>query len=148
MEETTEAANDSLFNFEVLSYRSYEKDTHTVMNLNIEMSLDRIELERRAYTFLDVLSDCGGIQAVLISFLSGFLSIINYSHFDSYMASRLFKIKKDDADSVQYKSYFDRSNFFFPPKTGNIKTCYMNEMPKCMVCCKRDRKQKGIHKSI
>ena len=110
--------------------------------------MDRIELERRAYTFLDVLSDCGGIQAVLISLLSGFLSVINYSHFDSYMASRLFKIKKEDADTVQYKSYFDKSNFFFPPKTGNIKACYMNHMPKCAVCCKKDRKQRGIHKSI
>ena len=100
MEEATEDSNDSLFALEAGPYRSYEKDTTTIMNLNIEMSLDKIELERRAYTFLDLLSDCGGVQSILISILSGFLSIINYSHFDSYMASRLFKIKKEDADTV------------------------------------------------
>ena len=76
------------------------------------MSLDKIEIERTAYTFLDVLSDCGGIQAILVSLLQGYLYILNYNHFDTFMASRLFKLKKEDDSKVDYKSYFDRSNFF------------------------------------
>ena len=31
------------------------------MNINIEMSLDKVDIERENYSFLDVLSDAGGI---------------------------------------------------------------------------------------
>ena len=82
------------------------------MNINIEMSLDKLDIERENYSFLDVLSDAGGIQTIFISFFSGILALINYKNFDTFMASRLFKIKKEDADTTEYKSYFDKSNYF------------------------------------
>ena len=64
------------------------------------------------------------------------------------MASRLFKLKKEDADTVEYKSYFDKSNFFQPSKCGNIRIYCMENLPKCLVCCKRNRRQQGIKNSI
>ena len=118
------------------------------MNISAEMSLDKIEIERSAYTFLDLLSDVGGINAILISIFAGFLSIINYNHFDSFMASRLFKLKKEDADTVFYKNYFDRSNFFKPSKLTNILDYLMDSLPQCLVCCKRNRDQEGLRMAI
>ena len=106
--------------------------------------MDRIEIERTAYTILDVLSDCGGILAILISIFQGFIYVINYNHFDTFMASRLFKLKKEDDNQVDYKSYFDRSNFFTPSKCGNIRAYFMDCLPKRCVCCKRTRKELGI----
>lgn len=64
------------------------------------------------------------------------------------MASRLFKLQKEDADSGNYKSFFDRSNFFQPSKCGNIRFYFMDCLPKKCVCCKRNRKEIGIQKSI
>ena len=45
-----------------------------------------------------MLSDIGGIEAILISFITFFLSFWNYKHFDSYMVEHLYKIgfRKED----------------------------------------------------
>ena len=74
--------------------------------------------------------------------------MINYNHFDTFMASRLFKLKKEDDNSVDYKSYFDRSNFFTPSKCGNIRAYFMDCCPARCVCCKKSRKELGIKNSI
>ena len=79
--------------------RSYEKEENTIMNLNIEMNLDKIAIERHGYTFLDMLSDCGGVQSILVSMFSCSLIILNHEHFDTFMASKLFKIKKKEKDA-------------------------------------------------
>ena len=57
-------------------------------------------------------------------------------------------MKKEDADKVEYKSHFDRSNFFEPSKCGNARLFVMDTLPKKLVCCKKTRKQKGIQKAI
>ena len=77
------------------------------MNINVEMSLDKVDIERENYSFLDVLSDAGGIQSIFITTFSVIISLLNYKYFDTYMASRLFKIKKEDADIRDYRSYFE-----------------------------------------
>ena len=80
--------------------RSYEKDYYTIMNLNIELNLDRFFIVREPDTYIDVLADLGGVQSIFISLFSVILAVINYSHFDTFMTSRLFKLKKEDADKV------------------------------------------------
>ena len=67
--------------------------------------------------------------------ISGIILILNYDHFDTFMASRLFKILKDDVNEVKYKSYFDRSEFFKPELTTNIKEYWMDHMPEKIICC-------------
>ena len=57
------------------------------------MNLDQTVVTRNGYTVLDVLSDMGGFQRVLYSFFTVVASILNYSHFDSYLASKLYKLE-------------------------------------------------------
>ena len=64
------------------------------------------------------------------------------------MASRLFKLKKEDDSNVEYKSYFDRSNFFHPTKFGNIRNYLIDCLPKKLICCKLSRKELGIRNAI
>ena len=64
------------------------------MDISIEMSLDRRVVERTGYTVLELLSDIGGVQAILISALSLLLNIWNYNYLQDYMASNLFQFKK------------------------------------------------------
>ena len=52
-------------------------------------------MERDGYTFLDVLSDVGGVSSAIIFVLSSIVSLLNYNHLDSYLASHLYKIKLD-----------------------------------------------------
>ena len=58
--------------------RSYEKDYVAQMDVTIEMNLDMQTMQRQGYTILDVLSDVGGIQGLLFSFVAVILSIANY----------------------------------------------------------------------
>ena len=62
------------------------------MDIQLEMNLDKVIMARTRYTFLDVLSDVGGINGLFISFFAIFVGIMNYNHFENYLVSRLFKV--------------------------------------------------------
>ena len=49
------------------------------MDVTVEMSLNLIRVERDAYSLLDLLSDIGGTQGILISWCSFFLAFWNYN---------------------------------------------------------------------
>ena len=90
LDELTVLEDFSVFKVEAMSPRSYEKDLNVQMDISIEMNLDLGVLARSGYTFIDVLSDIGGIQSILISFISILMAVTNYKHFDSTMATQLF----------------------------------------------------------
>ena len=64
------------------------------MDITIEMNFGERLISRAGYTFLDYLSDIGGMQGLLIIGVSYFLAFWNYNYFDNYMVTRLFKIRK------------------------------------------------------
>lgn len=68
---------------------------------------------------LEILSDIGGFYSIFIAIFSSLLALFNYNHFDTYMASRLFKIQKVDAD--KYFRHIDKSDFFHPSRTSNVR---------------------------
>lgn len=80
------------------------------------MNHDLTMLERKNYDILDVMSDVGGVHSVMISVFSVLLYVVNYQNFDSYMASRLFKVKKQK--DVQQDPFNDDEN---KTKEGNQK---------------------------
>ena len=55
------------------------------------MDYDLLFVERTSYTVLDVLSDLGGIQSILISVIGLILAILNSNYLDDYLIFRLFK---------------------------------------------------------
>ena len=71
------------------------------MELTIEMSPDSQILARSGYTLLDVISDVGGIQGLLMSLIGVFLGVFNFRNFDNYLASRLFKVVKKSAKDTK-----------------------------------------------
>ena len=74
------------------------------------------------------------------------LSILNYRYFDQFMASKLYKIKREDCDGIQ--DYFQRSDFFKPTRLGNLRLYVMDTLPRKCVCCKRSREEMGIRKAM
>ena len=62
------------------------------MALAFEINLDLLFVNRDGYTAIDVLSDIGGMESIFISGITIFLSLWNYKHFDSYMASQMYKV--------------------------------------------------------
>ena len=55
------------------------------MQIAVEMNLDHATLARTSYTILDVLSDVGGIQSIVMSAMGLVIAIWNYNHFENYM---------------------------------------------------------------
>ena len=57
------------------------------------MSFDIIEISRNSYKIVDLLSDIGGMNGILLSVALLFLSIWNFNNFDNTIVSRLYKIE-------------------------------------------------------
>ena len=88
----TELEDSSVFKLDMLQARANEYNGPSeVLSLSFEMNLDLLFVSRDGYTAIDALSDIGGIESIIISGITIFLSIWNYKHFDSYMARTCIK---------------------------------------------------------
>ena len=65
------------------------------------------------------------------------ISVFNYGNFDTFMASRLFKIKHESATDDNGLNIFEQSDYFRGSKCNNVKLCLMDCLPSKLVCCKR-----------
>ena len=122
------------------------------MNLSVEMNLDQLFIAREGYTFLEVLSDVGGLEGLLLSFTAAILVIFNHNNFDNYLASRLYKVK-DDSESDSSPGGDSNSGFFLEPtKFCNIYEYMLDTIPsrlKCKRCnnCRKPRKMEDIEQA-
>ena len=79
---------------------------------------------RDGYTILDVLSDMGGFQRVLFSFFSVIATILNMSNFDSYLASKLYKLNdsnKNHGQDQKLNRKLDKSIYFKHKESSSLK---------------------------
>ena len=97
------------------------------------MSLDRTLIERNGYTILDILSDLGGLQSILISGVSFLLSILNYNHLNGYLVSQLFK---SDHNALPTLTTCD-----------SVKEFCIGLLPSKLVFCHKRRKQIAMEKA-
>ena len=79
--------------------RPYEKDPVLQTSIVIEASLDQLFIQREGYTILDLLSDVGGLSGIGIWMLDILVKILNYDYMNSYMASKLYKLKNQQTIS-------------------------------------------------
>ena len=121
LDDLTEYEDRTPFHFSTLPNRPQERNSSIVMQMTFEVGMTQQVILRHGYTILDLLSDMGGMYSILITFFGLLLALFNYKYFDTFMASRLFKIKK--FDSEKYTRYFERSDFFQPSKLTNICLC-------------------------
>ena len=61
LDDLTELEDGTIFSLDEMSIRSYEKDKHAQIDITIEMDLSELVIARDGYTFLDYLSDIGGM---------------------------------------------------------------------------------------
>ena len=66
LDDLTKIKNDGIFQIEKVQTRTYEKDYDVQMDVTVEMNLSVKNIERTGYSFLDLLSDVGGMQGILI----------------------------------------------------------------------------------
>ena len=71
--------------------RPYERDPLSVIRISIEHTKDKAVIERVNYTFLDVLSDVGGLSSVIAMVFASILSISNYNSLNEHMINKLYR---------------------------------------------------------
>lgn len=104
------------------------------MDVTIEMNRDLTVLKRTRYTVIDLLSDIGGVQSILMSLLATLVGLWNYENFDSEIASKLFKIRKEDSDEMQN---------IVPSSCTNLKNLFLGTFLCCcrkLGCCRKSKK--------
>ena len=89
------------------------------MDITFELDLDRKFIMRKCYSFLDLLSEVGGMIGILMVIFSSVVSCFNFNNFDNYLVSRLFKIRKKDKETDQSDPYFQRAEFIDPSSYYN-----------------------------
>ena len=79
------------------------------------------------------------MQAIFVAFFHFLITILNYQHFDAYMASRLYKLRTPQSNATSLSKRLSESKFFSPSKTGSIRTFLMDCLPPFLVCCRKSR---------
>ena len=79
--------------------RPYEKDPDLLTAIVVEANLDQLFIQREGYTILDLLSDVGGLSGIGIWMLDILVKILNYDYMNSYMTSKLYKLKNQQTVS-------------------------------------------------
>ncbi len=99
MDDLTSFTHDNAFTWSKgLSEELIALDPRDLFAVSIELDYDLIRSERTYYTFIDWLSDIGGVQSILTSFAGMLISIVKHDRIANFLAANLFKIKNSDAD--------------------------------------------------
>lgn len=104
----------------------FKNEKDLVQGFLINMSMDQTMVQRNGYTILDVLSDVGGLQGILITVITLVLGILNSNYLDNYLVSKLYKFEAATLKATQ---------------TDSIKEIFLyNCLPSKLVCCAKNRK--------
>ena len=87
LDDLTELTSEYPFKLEQMPTVTYEKDDIVQMEFTVEINSDLLSIERHGYTMIDLLSDVGGVQTIFVTLIGLFLSLWNYEHFDTTIAS-------------------------------------------------------------
>ena len=146
LEDLTNHDDDTLFHLTSLPALSVESDDSILQEFKFEMNRDLIVIEKHKYTVFDVLSDIGGIQAILMSSIQVILRIINYKNFEINLASRLYKVSLEN--SATALNSIQKSETIRPGKICGILDFCLNliyeKLNCCRCCCKKSYRMLAI----
>ena len=113
------------------------------------MNRDQKVIARSGYTFLDYLSDIGGMQGMIISGVGYIIAIWNFNMFDNHMVTRLYKMKRPDSENNDQKSWGEKSEFMSPQILYNPKDCIRDLCPSfvCSRIMKSNRRERAFEKA-
>lgn len=93
LDQITELEDSSVFSMEKQPIEFVDKGPELVLMFSIQMQMDQVNIGRVGYNVIDMLSDIGGIQSIILTTFALVLSILNHNYFDNYMAQRLYKMQ-------------------------------------------------------
>ena len=143
LDQLTELEDSSIFKFEKLPPQIINNRQEVMQMVSFEMNMDMDSVVRLSYTFIDMMSDIGGIQSIIFTTFALFLSVLNHNYFDSYMAQKLYKLEK-----LQHRRPEQAEpEFLSPSRLANSLEFLIDSLPEKCVCCRKSRHQKGLDKA-
>ena len=91
MDEATELQDLSVFRLKQGGITPSYNDKNLLQGITILVGKDQTLIERNGYTIIDILSDVGGLQGILISGISLLLSILNHNSLNVFLASKHYR---------------------------------------------------------
>ena len=70
------------------------------------MNLDQTVIQRVGYTVPDLLSDIGGIEALVFSLFGILIGVWNHNNFDNHLVSKIFMM---EVKNEKYKKAFSKN---------------------------------------
>ena len=94
-----------------------------------------------------MLSEVGGLTALLYLIFGSVVSAWNFNSFDDLMVSRLFKIKKPAEEINPDFDFFKKSDYIKLYDSPNCKEWLISLIPTKCICCKKDRREIAMEKA-
>ena len=91
------------------------------------------------------------MQSIIITTFSVLVSLWNYKHFDSFMASKLFKAQHGRAWAASNRlggSQRASMRFIQPSRFCNIGHYLMDTIPARCRCCRKSRLQRSLDRAL
>ena len=105
LDEVTKIEHNDLFRVNQKGTIPYERIDNTLASITIEMDLDVTQIERKVYTYFEMLSDAGGLIGIITTVFAFISSFWNYESLENFMVSRLYKIKKPAEEGESEPEY-------------------------------------------
>ena len=116
---------------------------HSAVAIELDLSLNTVE--RSVYTYVDLLSDVGGIQGIMVSTIALIVSYTSINSFDNYLVQKLYKFpeptKGPDGEAAIKEvpltpdAWFPSINYFFG--------MFIPECCRCL-CLKRSTREAAL----
>ena len=94
-----------------------------------------------------MLSEVGGLTALLYLIFGSVVYAWNFNSFDDLMVSRLFKIKKPAEEINPDFDFFKKSDYIKLYDSPNCKEWLISLIPTKCICCKKDRREIAMEKA-
>lgn len=142
LDQVTELEDSSVFKLVRMAPEPYEVEGETfIFMTGIQMNLDQTLIARTGYTFLDVLSDVGGLESIVISTVAIVIQIWNHNRFDTYLASNLFTTRAAPSSGATMEPERFSASEISGLRECLLDSCFGNWLFKC---CKRSRRHETI----
>ena len=94
-----------------------------------------------------MLSEVGGLTALLYLIFGSVVSAWNFNSFDDLMVSRLFKIKKPAEEINPDFDFFKKSDYIKLYDSPNCKEWLISLIPTKCICCTKNRREIAMEKA-
>ena len=84
---------NGLFDWTPMNSIAYDFDDNVLAAVTVEVDPNLLHYDRHIYTYIDLLSDVGGIQGIIVYMFAILIAALNTNKLSNFIVNRLYKVK-------------------------------------------------------